>query len=449
MSTLALHSALLTRRSVTSLVRQPAFVAITLVQPAIWLLLFGALFETAVQIPGFGADGRSYLEYLTPGVVAMTALFSAAWAGTVYIEDMTLGVMDRMLASPVRRGAMMNGTIAYQSITAIVQTTVIIGIAYAAGARFDRPFPGIVLTFAAAVLLTVVFAALSNAVALLSRDQNSLIGISRLPVAARSPSCRRRSWIRKLAPDWIQTAATYNPLDWAVVVSREGLAAAPDWAAIWPRLGALTALAILMNWLATKAFTAYQRSVWPTPYAARSGRATRPSGIRGPFGAQVAESGSSSRRRLRVACPRPCDRDQSAQHVEIDVVELLDVDTACAFGVPPQRAAAPLPRAGPSARTATVAPCAGRNRSSSIRPACAGWRATHQPDSAVADDRRTPEDRVSTRDFVEDSFGESQTVLTSARGRGGTEEVVRHLTFRRHRLRLSHELSVAKGRGHR
>ena len=121
-TTLALHSALLTRRSVTALVRQPAFVAITLVQPAIWLLLFGALFETAVQIPGFGADGRSYLEYLTPGVVAMTALFSAAWAGTVYIEDMTLGVMDRMLASPVRRGAMMSGTLAYQSITAIVQT---------------------------------------------------------------------------------------------------------------------------------------------------------------------------------------------------------------------------------------------------------------------------------------------------------------------------------------
>ena len=260
MTTLALHSALLTRRSVTALIRQPAFVAITLVQPAIWLLLFGALFETAVQIPGFGADGRSYLEYLTPGVVAMTALFSAAWAGTVYIEDMTLGVMDRMLASPVRRGAMMSGTIAYQSITAIVQTTVIIGIAYAAGARFDSPFPGIVITFAAAVLLTVVFAALSNAVALLSRDQNALIGISQLlslPLAFLSSAIMDPH----LAPDWIQTAATYNPLDWAVVVSREGLAAAPDWAAIWPRLGALTALAIVMSWLATKAFAAYQRSV--------------------------------------------------------------------------------------------------------------------------------------------------------------------------------------------
>src|SRR5690242_17301084 len=158
----------MTRRSVSSLVRQPAFVVITLVQPAIWLLLFGALFQSAVQIPGFGAGGQSYLEFLTPGVVMMTALFSAAWAGTQYIEDMNLGVMDRLLASPVRRGALMNGTIAYQSITCVVQTTVIIVIAYAAGARFDNPLPGILLTFLAAVLLTIVFAALSNAVALLA-----------------------------------------------------------------------------------------------------------------------------------------------------------------------------------------------------------------------------------------------------------------------------------------
>ena len=260
MTTLVSHSALLTRRSVSSLVRQPAFVVITLVQPAIWLLLFGALFQSAVQIPGFGADGQSYLEFLTPGVVMMTALFSAAWAGTQYIEDMNLGVMDRLLASPVRRGALMNGTIAYQSITCVVQTSVIVVIAYAAGARFDNPLPGILLTFLAAVLLTVVFAALSNAVALLARDQNALIGISQLlslPLAFVSSAIMDP----QLAPSWLQTVATYNPLDWAVVVSREALSSATDWGALWPRLGALATLAAVMSWLATKAFTAYQRSL--------------------------------------------------------------------------------------------------------------------------------------------------------------------------------------------
>jgi ABC-2 type transport system permease protein len=260
MTTLVAHSVLMTRRSVSALVRQPAFVVITLVQPAIWLLLFGALFQSAVQIPGFGADGESYLEFLTPGVVMMTALFSAAWAGTTYIEDMKLGVMDRLLASPVRRGALVNGTIAYQGLTCVVQTAVVVVIAYAAGARFDDPLSGILLTFVAAVLLTVVFAALSNAVALLARDQNALIGISQLlslPLAFLSSAIMDP----RLAPSWLRTVATYNPLDWAVVVSREALSAAPDWGSVWPRLGALTALAVVMSWLATKAFAAYQRSL--------------------------------------------------------------------------------------------------------------------------------------------------------------------------------------------
>lgn len=260
MSTLAMHSALLTRRSLTALLRQPAFVLITLIQPMFWLLLFGQLFQKVVDIPGFASGGDSFLEYLTPGVVAMTALFSAAWAGTVYIEDMNLGVMDRLLASPVRRGAMMNGTLAYQSITSVVQTTVIVAVAYAGGARFDGGVTGLLLTFAAAVMLTVVFAAMSNAVALLVRQQEALIGVSQLlslPLTFLSSAVMDLG----LAPSWIQTAARYNPVDWAVVVSRQGLSATPDWGVIGPRLAALAALALVMGWLATRAFGAYQKSV--------------------------------------------------------------------------------------------------------------------------------------------------------------------------------------------
>ena len=67
------------------LLRQPAFVVITLVQPLIWLLLFGALFKAVTQIPGFA--GGSYLDYLTPGVVVMLAVSSAGWTGMGFIED--------------------------------------------------------------------------------------------------------------------------------------------------------------------------------------------------------------------------------------------------------------------------------------------------------------------------------------------------------------------------
>ncbi len=138
-------------RSIRALVRQPIFLVITLIQPMIWLLLFGKLFESVVQIPGFDGGGdASYLEYLTPGVIAMTALFSAMWAGTVYIDDMQRGVMDRLLASPVRRGAMMNGTLVYQSVTSIVQTVIVLVVAWLAGARFAGGVVGIVVTLVVA-----------------------------------------------------------------------------------------------------------------------------------------------------------------------------------------------------------------------------------------------------------------------------------------------------------
>jgi ABC-2 type transport system permease protein len=256
MSTLVAHSAYLTNRSVKAMLRQPIFVFVTLIQPMVWLLLFGQLFKSVTEIPGFAGSG-SYVEFLTPGVVAMTALFNAAWAGTVYIEDMNRGVMDRLLASPVSRGAMMNGTLAYQSLVCTVQTLIVFGVAFLMGGRFSGT--GIVLTTVSAILLTLIFAALSNAVALLVRQQEALIGISQftaLPLTFLSSAVMDLH----LAPHWIRVAARYNPLDWAVVVSRQSLAGATDWSEVWPRLGALGATALVMGWLATRAFGVYQRS---------------------------------------------------------------------------------------------------------------------------------------------------------------------------------------------
>jgi ABC-2 type transport system permease protein len=260
MSTLVRHSTYLSMRSLRALVRQPVFLLITLVQPMIWLLLFGKLFESVVRIPGFAAGGASFLEFLTPGVIAMTALFSAMWAGTVYIDDMQRGVMDRLLASPVRRGAMMNGTLVYQSLTCLVQTLIVLVVAFVAGARFGGGVVGVVVTLVSACLLTVICAALSNAIALMARQQEALIGISQflsLPMTFLSSAIMDPT----LAPGWIRTCARYNPLDWAVVASRETLLGSPDWSMVWPRLVALAGLGLVMAAAATRTFGAYQRSI--------------------------------------------------------------------------------------------------------------------------------------------------------------------------------------------
>jgi ABC-2 type transport system permease protein len=259
-SRLVKHSAYLTVRSMRILVRVPAFAIATLVQPIIWLLLFGQLFESVVHLPGFGAGSGGYLAFITPGVVVMTALFSSGWAGTVYIEDMNRGVMDRLLVSPVRRGAMMIGTLAYQAMTTVLQTLVVFAVAFVAGARFSGGALGLAITVVAACLISVIVASLSNALALLVRQQEALIAISQfvvLPLQFVSSAL----FDTKLSPHWVQQVARYNPVDWAVVASRQALSAGTDWGAVLPRLGLLALLATLMAWLATRAFGSYQRSI--------------------------------------------------------------------------------------------------------------------------------------------------------------------------------------------
>ena len=91
----------LTVRDLLRLWRQPWFIAIVLVQPVIWLLLFGELFQRVVDIPGF--EGGDYKQYLVPGVLVMTAFFSSGWSGMSTIEDIDRGVTDRLLVTPVRR----------------------------------------------------------------------------------------------------------------------------------------------------------------------------------------------------------------------------------------------------------------------------------------------------------------------------------------------------------
>ncbi len=260
---LARHSVYLTVRSLRALWRQPAFAVATLIQPIIWLLLFGQLFRRVVEIPGFGTDQGSYLEFLTPGVIVMTALFSSGWAGTVYIEDMNRGVMDRFLASPVRRGALMAGTLAYQAATTVVQTVVVLVVAVIAGARFPGGAVGVLVTLAAAVLISVIMASFSNALALLLRSQEALIGVSQfvvLPLQFLSSALMATA----LAATWVADAARVNPVDWAVVASREALSPGTDgtdWQSVAGYLGLLAGLALVMAWLATRAFRAYQRSL--------------------------------------------------------------------------------------------------------------------------------------------------------------------------------------------
>ena len=228
------------------LARQPAFLLITIFQPLIWLLLFGALFKSVTQIPGFGGT-EDYLDYLTPGIVVMLAVSSAGWTGMGFIEDINSGVMDRMLVTPAWRGAFNLGSVAQCVVSVVLQTLLIIGLALLMGAEVAHA--GVLLLVAA--LLAAAFASLSNGLGVLTRQRESLIGavsLLLLPLTFLSSALMQLS----LAPGWIETVARFNPVDWAAVAARDPQPM---------RIGLLAALTVLSAWFATRAFAVYQRSL--------------------------------------------------------------------------------------------------------------------------------------------------------------------------------------------
>ena len=248
----------MTMRHVMELLRQPIWIFVTLVQPIIWLLLFGALFETVTDIPGFGSD--NYIEFLAPGVVMMTAFFSSGWSGMGIIEDLNQGILDRFLVTSSRRSALITGRLVQGSITVLIQTLIIFGLALITGAEFSNGVLGVLLCCLLAVVIGAGFGALSNGVALLTRKEETLIALMQfllLPLTFLSVTFMQED----LMPGWMQTVGDFNPLNWAVEAGREVLSSSPDWGAVAGWTGLLIAFAAAMLAFAVRAFQIYQRSV--------------------------------------------------------------------------------------------------------------------------------------------------------------------------------------------
>src|SRR5580704_19723771 len=155
MTAIATHTSLMTGRQLRAFARQPAYLVISLIQPVIWLFLFGSLFRKVVELPGFGSP--SYLDYLVPGVVVMSALSTSMWSGMTVLEEIDRGIMDRFLVLPLRRSAIINASVVMQAIGTIIQSLIIVGLGLAAGARYPGGAVGLIVLLVVSVLVAVVF----------------------------------------------------------------------------------------------------------------------------------------------------------------------------------------------------------------------------------------------------------------------------------------------------
>ncbi|MHB8642785.1 MAG: ABC transporter permease [Gaiellaceae bacterium] len=244
-------------RHLLNLWRQPIWIFVTLVQPVIWLLLYGALFKNVVKIPGFHSG--SYIEFLAPGVVVMTAFFNAGWSGMAVIDDIDKGITDRFLVSPVIRPALILGRLLQGTVIVIVQSLVIVFLALIVGASFHS-VSGLIVLFAVASLLAAATMCLSTALALVARREETMIAVMNffmLPLTFLSTTFMQKS----LIPSWMSRAADFNPVNWAVEAGRGAMLPNPNWGLVGTRFALLAGLLAICLGVATRAFRSYQRAV--------------------------------------------------------------------------------------------------------------------------------------------------------------------------------------------
>ncbi|MBN9140119.1 MAG: ABC transporter permease [Micrococcales bacterium] len=251
------------RRWIVGTWRQVWGPAMSLLQPVIWIVLFGQVYSALGELPAFGDGG--YIGYLVPGVLMMTVLYSGAWAGTGYIDDIRSGVMDQLLSAPLSRSAIVTGQLLQQLVINALQSAVVLGIGALAGARYPGGPGGVLVALLAATLLAIVFCCASSAVAFMTRNQVALIGLSQLivlPATFLSTTMMPAS----LLPGWVQSVALWNPMTWAVELGRAGLDGtlwdgSADAAALAAHGAALLALAALAFAWTVRSIRAYQRSL--------------------------------------------------------------------------------------------------------------------------------------------------------------------------------------------
>ena len=119
------------------------------ITPVMFVLLFTYLFGGAIA----GSTGE-YLDYILPGILVMSVLFTTVYSGVALNTDMTKGVVDRFRSLPVWRPAPLVGAMLGDSVRYLAAGIVVVGVGVALGFRPDAGVGGV----AAAMLLVIVFA---------------------------------------------------------------------------------------------------------------------------------------------------------------------------------------------------------------------------------------------------------------------------------------------------
>jgi ABC-2 type transport system permease protein len=207
------ETAALTQRLFIQLQRRPSTLIAGIIQPLMWLFLFGALFQNAPS--GLFGNSVSYGQFLGAGVIVFTAFGGALNAGLPVMFDREFGFLNRLLVAPLasRYSIVMASAIFITTLSAI-QTIAIITLSAFLGAGLPNA-AGLAVVGLIVLLLVLAVTALSLGLAFALPGHIELIAVifvTNLPLLFASTALAPLSFM----PPWLQVVATLNPLSYAI-----------------------------------------------------------------------------------------------------------------------------------------------------------------------------------------------------------------------------------------
>jgi ABC-2 type transport system permease protein len=193
-------------RAMILALRNPAWVIIGLMQPIMYLALFGPLLIKMTTIPGF-PPGDAW-RVLVPGLLVQLGIFGGAFVGFAIISEWREGVIDRMMVTPAARSTLILGRVLRDVVVLVVQALILILAAMLFGLRV--PPAAILLAVALVAMLGASFSALSYAMGLILKSEDAfapLINTLALPIMLLSGILLPMT----LAPIWLQRLSDISP----------------------------------------------------------------------------------------------------------------------------------------------------------------------------------------------------------------------------------------------
>jgi ABC-2 type transport system permease protein/oleandomycin transport system permease protein len=245
-------SRVMAARQLRKILRRPTYIVYLFVQPVILVLLFRYVFGGAID-----TGDISYVDYLMPGIITMTAVFGALTTGLGLTEDMAAGAVDRFRSLPIARSSVLIGRTAADLASNAVSLMGMLLIGLAVGFRPSEPVYDVVLAFALVLAFAYVFSWISAFIGLKVRN----------PETAQSAGF---VWVFPLLfassafvptagmPEALQTFADINPV--TLVVDAARALTIGDGSALGPTLGALAWLTGLLVVFVTLSVSAFKRA---------------------------------------------------------------------------------------------------------------------------------------------------------------------------------------------